>query len=71
MTADSLSPGASDRLGYFKLPGYIAFVESLPVTATQKRRYDAVAELARSFLNGGNAGLFDVRHTKRNHRPAR
>ena len=27
---------AFDRMAYYKLPGWIVFVESLPVTGTQK-----------------------------------
>jgi hypothetical protein len=35
------------------------------VTATQKRRYGVVAELAKSLVAAGGPGLFDVRHSKR------
>jgi acyl-coenzyme A synthetase/AMP-(fatty) acid ligase len=65
---DQILTAAADRLAYYKLPGYVAFVDSLPVTATQKLRYGAVADLARSLLSTGNPRLFDVRHTKRNYR---
>jgi acyl-coenzyme A synthetase/AMP-(fatty) acid ligase len=60
---------AAERLAYYKLPGYIAFVDSLPVTATQKRRYGAVAESAKSLLTTGSSRLFDLRHAKRKYRP--
>lgn len=63
--AEEIFAAAANRLAYYKLPGYVAFVESLPVTATQKRRYGEVAELARSLLATGNPFLFDVRHMKR------
>jgi acyl-CoA synthetase (AMP-forming)/AMP-acid ligase II len=62
---------AAQRLAYYKLPGYIAFVDSLPVTATQKRRYGAVAESAKSLLATGSSRLFDLRYAKRKYLPAR
>jgi acyl-coenzyme A synthetase/AMP-(fatty) acid ligase len=69
--ADAILHAAAERLAYYKLPGYFAFVESLPVTATQKPRYGALAELARSLLDGSSPCLHDVRQAKRNHGPAR
>jgi acyl-CoA synthetase (AMP-forming)/AMP-acid ligase II len=69
--ADDLLRNAAQRLAYYKLPGYIAFVRSLPVTATQKPRYGALAELARSLLEGSSPGLHDLRQAKRNRGPAR
>ncbi len=69
--ADAILHAAAERLAYYKLPGYFAFVDSLPVTATQKPRYGALAELARSFLDRSSPCLHDVRQAKRNHGPAR
>ena len=68
-TVKAILREAATRLAYYKLPGYIAFVDSLPVTATQKVRYGAVAELAQSLLRGGGPRLFDIRNEKRNYRP--
>jgi len=39
------------RLAYYKAPGYIAFVSSLPVTATQKVQRNSLKELAVSLLD--------------------
>ncbi len=63
--AAAILAGAGERLAYFKLPGYIAFVDALPVTATQKLRYGAVAELAHALLQRGSPQLFDLRNAKR------
>lgn len=68
---EAILGAAAERLAYFKLPGYIAFVGSLPVTATQKRRYGAVAEAAKSLLTTGSSRLFDLRYAKRKYRPVR
>jgi len=59
---------AAERLAYYKLPGYIAFVDSLPVTATQKLRYGALTELAQSLITARSPRLFDTRNVKRNYR---
>lgn len=63
--ANAILSAAADRLSYYKLPGYIAFVETLPVTATQKPRYGIITDLARSLLAARSACLFDVRQAKR------
>jgi acyl-CoA synthetase (AMP-forming)/AMP-acid ligase II len=60
----------AERLTYYKLPGYIAFVDRLPVTATQKLRYGAVAELASALVRNHAPSLFDIRNAKRNIRTA-
>jgi acyl-CoA synthetase (AMP-forming)/AMP-acid ligase II len=69
--ANEIVAAAAERLAYYKLPGYIAFVDSLPVTANQKRRYGAVAELAQSLLAARSPKVFDVRSAKRSHRSVR
>jgi acyl-CoA synthetase (AMP-forming)/AMP-acid ligase II len=69
--AGAILRAAAERLAYYKLPGYFAFVDSLPVTATQKPRYGVLAELARSLLEEPSPSLHDVRQAKRNHGPAR
>lgn len=63
--ANAIFSAAADRLSYYKLPGYIAFIETLPVTATQKPRYGSIGELAKSLLGAGSDSLFDVRRAKR------
>jgi acyl-coenzyme A synthetase/AMP-(fatty) acid ligase len=67
--AEGLLQQMSAHISYFKLPGYVAFVRELPVTATQKLRYGAIIELARSLLAAGGSGVFDVRKAKSAHRP--
>ena len=67
--ANAILSAAADRLSYYKLPGYIAFIEALPVTATQKPRYGTLIDLARSLLAARSALLFDVRHAKRRRGP--
>ena len=62
-------PGPSPLTSAPATSAAIAFVYSLPVTATQKRRYGAVAEAAKSLLTAGSSWLFDVRHAKRKYRP--
>lgn len=63
-SAEDLLKQMAAHISYFKLPGYIAFVRELPTTATQKLRYGAIIELARSLLSGGGAGVFDLRKAK-------
>jgi acyl-coenzyme A synthetase/AMP-(fatty) acid ligase len=69
--ADDILHAAAERLAYYKLPGYVAFVDSLPVTATQKPRYGVLADLAQSLLEASASSVHDVRQVKRNHGPAR
>jgi acyl-CoA synthetase (AMP-forming)/AMP-acid ligase II len=64
--AEEILAAAAARLAYYKLPGYIAFVTALPVTATQKLRYGTVAELAAALIRNQGPELFDVRDAKRN-----
>jgi acyl-CoA synthetase (AMP-forming)/AMP-acid ligase II len=54
---------AMERTAYFKCPGWIAFVESLPTTATQKLQRGALRELGAGLL--GAANCFDLRAAKR------
>lgn len=54
---------ARERLAYFKCPGWIAFVDELPVTATQKLQRGALRELA-AHLAGGPS-CHDLRAFKR------
>jgi acyl-CoA synthetase (AMP-forming)/AMP-acid ligase II len=64
---DAILREAAGRLAYYKLPGYIAFMDSLPVTATQKPRFGVLTELAQSLLASRGPGLFDVRQAKRSY----
>ncbi len=40
-----------ERMAYFKAPGYVAFVDKLPVTSTQKIHRRALKELAAELLS--------------------
>jgi acyl-CoA synthetase (AMP-forming)/AMP-acid ligase II len=51
------------QLNYFKIPGYIAFVEALPTTASQKLQRGAIRQMGRELLARGRA--FDLRDLKR------
>ena len=51
------------RLAYYKAPGFIAFVKSLPVTATQKVQRSSLRDLAVSIVD--NPHTFDLRPMKK------
>jgi acyl-CoA synthetase (AMP-forming)/AMP-acid ligase II len=52
-----------ERLAYFKAPGYVAFVDALPLTGTQKVQRAALKELARTLP--GTPRCIDVRAMKK------
>jgi acyl-coenzyme A synthetase/AMP-(fatty) acid ligase len=51
------------RLAYFKAPGYVAFVDALPLTVSQKIQRGELRDLARSLP--GSANCIDTREMKR------
>jgi acyl-coenzyme A synthetase/AMP-(fatty) acid ligase len=51
------------ELAYFKAPGYVAFVDSLPLTATNKVQRGELKAWARELP--GTAACIDTRHLKR------
>ncbi len=54
---------ALDRMAYYKVPGWIAFADDLPLTATQKILRGRLKELmVATFENGG---FIDTRHLKK------
>jgi acyl-CoA synthetase (AMP-forming)/AMP-acid ligase II len=59
-TAISIQNWCLERLAYFKAPGYVAFVQELPVTSTNKVQKAKLADFA---LNPTDC--FDVRERKR------
>lgn len=61
-TAEAIVRAAAERLSYHKLPGWIAFVEAIPVTATQKLRRGEIREAARRLMESGAA--LDLRPLK-------
>ena len=50
------------QLAYFKAPGYVAFVDALPLTATNKIQRGALKAWARDLP--GTSGCIDTRHLK-------
>ena len=61
--ATSIVRHALERLAYFKAPGYVAFVEALPVTVSQKIQRSELRELARNLPGAPNC--IDTRAMKR------
>jgi acyl-CoA synthetase (AMP-forming)/AMP-acid ligase II len=57
-----------ERLSYFKAPGYVAFVDELPLTASQKISRGAVKTAARDCV--ARSACFDLRDAKKR-RPRR
>ena len=51
------------QIAYYKVPGYIAFVEALPMTSTQKVQRAALKAQATALLKEGAA--FDTRYMKK------
>ena len=61
--AETLRKHSLDSLVYFKVPGYFAFVDALPTTASQKVQRGQVRALGRSLVDSGVA--VDLRHLKK------
>jgi acyl-CoA synthetase (AMP-forming)/AMP-acid ligase II len=55
------------RMAYYKAPGYIAFVEDIPITATQKIKRGDLKDLAAKLLSEGRA--IDLRSLKKRRQP--
>ncbi len=52
-----------ERLSYFKAPGYVAFVDELPVTSTNKVQKARLADFASNPM--ASRLCFDLREGKR------
>jgi acyl-CoA synthetase (AMP-forming)/AMP-acid ligase II len=65
-TARSIQQHGLERLAYFKAPGYVAFVEQLPVTATNKVQKTKLADFVANPLSGEHC--FDLRDSKKRNR---
>ena len=61
--ATSIVTHALERLAYFKAPGYVAFVDALPLTVSQKIQRGDLKELARTLP--GKPNCIDTRPLKR------
>ena len=59
---------ALGELAYFKAPGYVAFVDALPLTATNKIQRSELKDWARELP--GTPDCVDTRHLKRRTAPA-
>jgi acyl-CoA synthetase (AMP-forming)/AMP-acid ligase II len=53
--AQDIVARCAERLAYFKAPGWVAFVDELPVTATQKLQRGETRALAARLVAGGSA----------------
>jgi len=62
-TAEELFDFCSERLSYYKVPGYFMFVDELPMTASQKIQRGEVKKLAARLVEDGKA--IDLCHRKR------
>jgi acyl-CoA synthetase (AMP-forming)/AMP-acid ligase II len=56
-----------ERLAYFKAPAFVAFVDGLPLTASQKINRAEMKARARSCL--GTSACVDLRQAKQRRRP--
>jgi len=61
--AEEITRWCLTQLAYYKAPGYIAFVEALPLTATQKIQRGVLKTQAAELL--GARGTHDLRHFKK------
>ena len=62
-TAIRIVSAAAQRLAYFKIPGYVAFVRELPLTASQKLQRGRLKSLSHALIAQREA--YDLRHLKR------
>ncbi len=62
-TAVSIQAWCLERLAYFKAPGYVAFVDELPVTSTNKVQKARLADFASNPL--ASKDCFDLRDSKK------
>ncbi|MEM9048247.1 MAG: AMP-binding protein [Pseudomonadota bacterium] len=63
LDAQVLADWALTQMAYYKIPGYVAFVDALPLTATQKIQRGALKTLAAKLFAEGRA--IDLRDRKR------
>ena len=60
--AQDIARACAERLAYFKVPGHIAFIDTIPITATQKLQRGAIRTLAAQAV--GAPGTIDLRAFK-------
>jgi acyl-coenzyme A synthetase/AMP-(fatty) acid ligase len=68
-TAQAIVDWSLAQMAYYKVPGWVAFVGQLPVTATQKVQRGELRAAAALCI--GTAGCFDLRASKRRDGPIR
>jgi acyl-coenzyme A synthetase/AMP-(fatty) acid ligase len=61
--AEALASHALARFAYYKAPGFIAFIDKLPLTATQKIERATLKSLVGDLVT--SPATHDVRHLKR------
>jgi acyl-CoA synthetase (AMP-forming)/AMP-acid ligase II len=61
--AESIVQWCLERIAYFKAPGWVAFRDAIPVTATLKIQRAELKKLAETLP--GQTGVFDTRHLKK------
>jgi len=66
-TAERIFNTARQSLAYFKLPGYVAFVDELPLTPSNKPQRAELKRLAREIVANidSNTNCFDLRSLKK------
>jgi len=62
-SAEEITTWALDQMAYYKVPGWIAFVDSLPLTATQKLQRGEMKSLVAQTMAQG--GFHDTRPLKK------
>ncbi len=62
-TAEQIVQWGLERMAYYKVPGFIAFIDELPVTATQKILRGELKKLMAKTLS--EDGFIDTRHLKK------
>lgn len=67
-TALRIQDHCLDKMTYFKAPGYVAFVDSLPTTVTNKVQKTRLSDFAQNPL--GQPDTFDLRDRKKRTRPS-
>jgi acyl-CoA synthetase (AMP-forming)/AMP-acid ligase II len=60
--AEHIASACAERLAYHKVPGHIAFVDAVPVTATQKLQRGSIKAIAAAAV--GAPGTIDLRDFK-------
>jgi len=61
--AEEIVRWSLSRLAYFKAPGYVAFVHSVPLTSTQKIQRGGLKQLVAASL--GTSSCIDTRAMKK------